>query len=46
MAGIIKCPKCGKNLLVSKMIEKSGEHKGMHKATCLSHKCNYVTYTK
>lgn len=27
------------------MIEKSGEHKGMHKATCLSPKCNYVTYT-
>lgn len=43
MARIIKCPKCGKNLLVSKQIEECGEHKGMHQASCLS--CNYVTYT-
>ena len=43
MTKIIKCPKCGKNLLVSKKIEEEGEHKGMHHASCLS--CNYETYT-
>lgn len=39
---IHKCPICGNNLLVSKMIEAEGEHKGKHPATCLH--CKYETY--
>ena len=44
MAGIIKCPKCGKNMLVSKMIEESGKHKGEHLVSCF--KCGYNKYVK
>lgn len=28
MAGIIKCPKCGKNMLISKKVIETGKHKG------------------
>lgn len=44
MAGIVKCPKCGKNMLVNKTVEESGEHKGMHKAYCFS--CKFTKYVK
>lgn len=42
MSGIIKCPKCGKNLLVSKTVIEEEEHIGTHHASCLS--CGYETY--
>ena len=44
MAGFVKCPKCGSYMLVSKMVEESGEHKGMHSAVCLS--CKITKYVK
>lgn len=44
MAGIIKCPKCGKNMLISKKLIETGKHKGEHLVSCL--KCGYKTYIK
>lgn len=44
MAGIIKCPICGKNMLISKRVEEKGKHKGEHLVSCF--KCGYKTYVK
>lgn len=44
MSGIIKCPRCGKNMLISKKIIEIGEHKGEHCASCL--KCGFKTYLR
>ena len=44
MNGIVKCPKCGKYMLVSKMVEEEGIHKGMHSAYCLH--CKFTKYVK
>lgn len=44
MAGIVKCPKCGAYMLVSKMIEEAGKHKGMHSAYCFH--CKFTKYVK
>lgn len=44
MAGIIKCPKCGKNMLISKKVIETGKHKGEHLVSCF--KCGYKTYVK
>ena len=44
MAGIIKCPKCGKNMLISKKVIETGKHKGEQLVSCFN--CGYKTYLK
>lgn len=44
MAGIIKCPICGKNMLISKKVIETGKHKGEHLVSCF--RCGFETYVK
>lgn len=44
MAGIIKCPKCGKNMLISKKVIETGKHKGKHLVSCFN--CGHKKYVK
>lgn len=44
MAGIIRCPKCNKVLVISRQVIKKGTHKGESPAFCV--KCGYKTFIK
>jgi DNA-directed RNA polymerase subunit RPC12/RpoP len=44
MSGIIKCLKCGENMLINKKVIEEGEHKGEHLVSCI--KCGYKIYIK
>lgn len=44
MTGIIKCPICGKNMLIGKEVIETGKHKGEHPVSCLN--CGFETYVK